>query len=230
MRAIARETLERAGYGVLEAPDGRAGAARWRTRTMRPIDLLLTDVVMPGMNGRELAEALRDGAPACGCCSRQGTRTTSCWTRGRWRPGSRCWTSPSPPRRSPPRCWRCWRGRRRLRALACRGAARARSRHRGHARLVRDRTFTYYPDQGDRWARGSAAGWHDDGAGDGRGRRDARRRWSGPGCRSRCCAAWCTPSTTASRRCPPSRSSRRWGMPSFPPSRYCRASWRACSS
>jgi two-component system cell cycle sensor histidine kinase/response regulator CckA len=57
VRAIARETLERGGYHVLAAPDGHT-ALQLADGHQGPIDLLLTDVIMPGMNGRELAEAL----------------------------------------------------------------------------------------------------------------------------------------------------------------------------
>jgi len=63
VRAIARETLERAGYTVLAAANGRAALAL-AEKHEGPIDLLLTDVIMPEMNGRELAETLagrRDG-------------------------------------------------------------------------------------------------------------------------------------------------------------------------
>jgi len=54
VRAVARQSLERHGYTVLEAPSGEAAldlAQRYSGR----IDLLLTDVVMPGMGGRALA-------------------------------------------------------------------------------------------------------------------------------------------------------------------------------
>jgi CheY-like chemotaxis protein len=57
VRAIARETLERAGYRVLAAQDG-SRAIGLADAHAGPIDLLLTDVVMPGMNGRELAQTL----------------------------------------------------------------------------------------------------------------------------------------------------------------------------
>jgi signal transduction histidine kinase len=50
--------LRRAGHRVLDAPDGPAALAIARTHE-GPIDLLLTDVVMPGMNGREVAEQVR---------------------------------------------------------------------------------------------------------------------------------------------------------------------------
>ncbi|MEP6779017.1 MAG: ATP-binding protein, partial [Gemmatimonadaceae bacterium] len=57
VRAVAKETLERRGYRVLAAPDGPSALALARAYH-GTIDLLLTDVVMPGMNGRELAELL----------------------------------------------------------------------------------------------------------------------------------------------------------------------------
>ncbi len=58
VRALARRILERAGYSVLTASSG-ADAQSVLATAKAPIDLLLTDVVMPGMNGRELAQALR---------------------------------------------------------------------------------------------------------------------------------------------------------------------------
>jgi CheY-like chemotaxis protein len=57
LRGLAREVLERAGYMVLEARNG-AEALQVHQQHEGPIHLLLTDVVMPGMNGRELAEQL----------------------------------------------------------------------------------------------------------------------------------------------------------------------------
>jgi signal transduction histidine kinase len=62
VRALAREVLERSGYVVLEAARG-AEALQVSARHAGRIDLLLTDVVMPGMNGRELAERLRAERP-----------------------------------------------------------------------------------------------------------------------------------------------------------------------
>ena len=62
VRAIARETLARRGYDVLVAADG-AGAVALARRHPTPIHLLLTDVIMPGMHGRELAETLLRDRP-----------------------------------------------------------------------------------------------------------------------------------------------------------------------
>jgi two-component system, cell cycle sensor histidine kinase and response regulator CckA len=54
VRAVARQSLERHGYTVLEAPSGEA-ALDLAQRHSGQIHLLLTDVVMPGMSGRALA-------------------------------------------------------------------------------------------------------------------------------------------------------------------------------
>lgn len=55
VRFIARRTLEQQGYEVIEAPSGRE-ALELAASPDRRIDLLLTDVVMPEMSGRVLAE------------------------------------------------------------------------------------------------------------------------------------------------------------------------------
>jgi CheY-like chemotaxis protein len=55
IRTLARVILEELGYLVLDACNGLEGLAHCRTH-QGPIDLLLTDVLMPELNGRELAE------------------------------------------------------------------------------------------------------------------------------------------------------------------------------
>ena len=57
IRRLAREIMTRAGYTVIEAGDGDQ-AAQLAARLLR-IDVLLTDVVMPRLNGIELADLLR---------------------------------------------------------------------------------------------------------------------------------------------------------------------------
>ncbi|HET8644508.1 MAG TPA: PAS domain S-box protein, partial [Vicinamibacteria bacterium] len=57
LRGLIGECLQGAGYTVLEAPDGLS-ALEVSDRHPGAIDLLLTDTVMPGMTGRELAETL----------------------------------------------------------------------------------------------------------------------------------------------------------------------------
>jgi CheY-like chemotaxis protein len=58
VRALAREVLERQGYTVLEAADG-AEALQVYEKEGERIDLILTDVVMPRMSGRELVDRVR---------------------------------------------------------------------------------------------------------------------------------------------------------------------------
>ena len=62
VRRIARRILERNGYTVLEASNG-AEALRILERRQEPIALVLTDLVMPEMGGRELASKLRIVSP-----------------------------------------------------------------------------------------------------------------------------------------------------------------------
>jgi PAS domain S-box-containing protein len=62
LRNLIRECLEATGYTVLEARHG-AEALEISERHRSPIRLLLTDVVMPLMSGRKLAEELRASRP-----------------------------------------------------------------------------------------------------------------------------------------------------------------------
>ena len=62
VRSSARRLLERQGYTVLEARHG-ADALRIVEESGRQIDLVVTDLVMPEMGGRELAERLRTHRP-----------------------------------------------------------------------------------------------------------------------------------------------------------------------
>jgi signal transduction histidine kinase/GAF domain-containing protein/ActR/RegA family two-component response regulator len=58
VRTLVRSVLARAGYRVLVAESGDAALKAAKEHGPGPIDLLLTDVVMPRMSGRELADRL----------------------------------------------------------------------------------------------------------------------------------------------------------------------------
>jgi CheY-like chemotaxis protein len=62
VRAVARRALQGAGYAVYEAITGLA-AIHFMSSHPGDIDLIVSDVVMPGVNGREMAEQLRITCP-----------------------------------------------------------------------------------------------------------------------------------------------------------------------
>ena len=62
VRQLVRETLQAKGYRVVEADNGKAGLAA-AAGHKGIIDLVITDVVMPGMSGRELAQQLVKARP-----------------------------------------------------------------------------------------------------------------------------------------------------------------------
>jgi CheY-like chemotaxis protein len=62
LRRLTRQFLDNQGYTVLEAADG-AAAVQICVAHQGTIHLLLTDVIMPGMNGRELAQRVSEIRP-----------------------------------------------------------------------------------------------------------------------------------------------------------------------
>ena len=62
VRVFARRVLAAQGYAVLEAAGG-AEALALAAAHAAAIDLLVADLVMPGLNGRRLAERLRSSRP-----------------------------------------------------------------------------------------------------------------------------------------------------------------------
>jgi PAS domain S-box-containing protein len=62
LRQLAQHYLENQGYMVLAAADA-AAAIQLSNHQSGPIHLLLTDVIMPGMNGRELAQRISSVRP-----------------------------------------------------------------------------------------------------------------------------------------------------------------------
>jgi PAS domain S-box-containing protein len=66
LRRLIREVLTGSGYAVVEAADGEEAmrAISARDGEQAPIDLVLSDVVMPGMSGHQLAMSVRARWPA----------------------------------------------------------------------------------------------------------------------------------------------------------------------
>ncbi len=62
VRSLIVDVLRDLGYRALEAGDGPSGLAALRAASR--IDLLVTDVGLPGLNGRQLADAAREHRPA----------------------------------------------------------------------------------------------------------------------------------------------------------------------
>ena len=63
LRTLVCRTLRAEGYGTLEAAHG-AEALELMEKSAPPVDLVVTDVVMPGMDGRELGRRLTQRWPS----------------------------------------------------------------------------------------------------------------------------------------------------------------------
>jgi CheY-like chemotaxis protein len=61
VRLLVREVLEELGYRAIEVAEPQAAIGVLQSR--EPIHLMISDVGLPGMNGRQLAEAARDARP-----------------------------------------------------------------------------------------------------------------------------------------------------------------------
>jgi len=87
LRTLTRTTLELGGYQVLEAKDG-VDALEISKRHDGPIDLLLTDVVMPGMGGQALARELNRTRPEIRVIYMSGYTGQTVGSQGPIDPGS----------------------------------------------------------------------------------------------------------------------------------------------
>ncbi|HUQ45709.1 MAG TPA: ATP-binding protein [Gemmatimonadaceae bacterium] len=86
VRTVARRLLQRAGYTVLEASTGTE-ALEVARRPGVAIHLLLTDLVMPELNGRELAERFRELHPQAGTAFMSGYTEEAIQRRSVFRAG-----------------------------------------------------------------------------------------------------------------------------------------------
>ena len=62
MRSFIEKTLLQAGHTVESCEDGKVALKR-AEETQNPFDLLLTDIVMPGLDGIELSQKVSMGFP-----------------------------------------------------------------------------------------------------------------------------------------------------------------------
>ena len=83
LRKLATRFLERAGYTVLRAASGEE-ALRLLERHEEPVHLLLSDVVMPGMSGRLLAEQLAQIRPGMKVLYMSGYTSDTTVRHGVW--------------------------------------------------------------------------------------------------------------------------------------------------
>lgn len=86
VRRLVLEILEQRGYSVLEASGPEEALALAGARG-NEVDLVLTDVVMPAMNGRELAERLAPLCPRAGVLYMSGHTEEAGVRRGALDPG-----------------------------------------------------------------------------------------------------------------------------------------------
>ncbi len=87
VRSSTRRALERAGYPVIPATDG-SDAVRLFTEHDGAVDLVVTDVVMPGLGGRELVGRLRIMRPDVRVIFVSGYTEEGVRTRGVLEPGT----------------------------------------------------------------------------------------------------------------------------------------------
>lgn len=87
VREVAARVLRAQGYTVLEAGNGDEALAVAQRNTTTPIQLLLTDVVMPQMGGKQLAEQLTAQYPGVKVLFTSGYTDTAITHEGRLAPG-----------------------------------------------------------------------------------------------------------------------------------------------
>ncbi|MCZ7584192.1 MAG: response regulator [Deltaproteobacteria bacterium] len=63
LRKLGEATLKQMGYNVLLAGDGREGLAKFEEDIERAIDLVILDLTMPHLSGREVLQKVKTLAP-----------------------------------------------------------------------------------------------------------------------------------------------------------------------
>jgi PAS domain S-box-containing protein len=96
VRVLVRDFLRMNGYTVLEAPHGEE-ALRVAGQHAGNISLMITDVIMPGMNGRELAERMAVLRPAMKVLYISGYAESTVYRKGVLEPGAQFLQKPFGP-------------------------------------------------------------------------------------------------------------------------------------
>ncbi|MES2272049.1 MAG: PAS domain S-box protein [Pseudomonadota bacterium] len=92
VRGLIVETLDDLGYRVMEAADGLEGIAVLKSDSR--IDLLITDIGLPGMDGRQVADAARTARPGLKILFMTGYAETAALASGFLGPGMAMVTKP----------------------------------------------------------------------------------------------------------------------------------------
>ncbi|MCJ2035511.1 response regulator [Methylobacterium sp. J-068] len=94
VRTLVVEVLRELGYATREAPDGLAGLRMLQSDVR--IDLLVTDVGLPGLNGRQLADQARATRPDLKVLFMTGYAENAAFGAGHLDPGMQMITKPFP--------------------------------------------------------------------------------------------------------------------------------------
>jgi len=92
VRMLVAEVLQDLGYNAIEAADGATALQVLRSRTR--VDLLVTDVGLPGLNGRQVADAARALRPDLKVLFITGYAETALLSHGHLEPGMHVLTKP----------------------------------------------------------------------------------------------------------------------------------------
>jgi two-component system cell cycle sensor histidine kinase/response regulator CckA len=97
VRTLAQTILKRNGYNVLEAENGEEALRVVEEQKGKPINLMLTDLIMPRMNGRELSAHLKPLLPGIKVIYMSGYTDEAVSEHGMLAPGVEYIQKPFPP-------------------------------------------------------------------------------------------------------------------------------------
>ena len=88
IRNSTAEALKQGGYNILEATEGPEAIQIVEQYTEGKVDVLVTDVIMPGMGGKHLAEKITEARPGIRTIFVSGYGEESLLSQGLLEPGS----------------------------------------------------------------------------------------------------------------------------------------------